>query len=154
MLILSVRTRPEQKTRIKKPWHGKPVRPPPCPHPVAQGLGQAGTSNWNLNFFMSWTWNFWGLNPCVFSSSIATITFASSLILIIGVVVEINFSTFLWLAILPEVRQVLTRLEENLDQVVEHGFILVVDESGGDTHIANACSAACDILAVEHEVEE
>ena len=95
----------------------------------------------------------WRLSPRV-NSSIATITFASILSLIIGVVVEINIYACLWLAVLPEVWHLLTRLEEDLDQVVEHRFILVVDKGGGETHIADACSAAYYILAVEDELEE
>jgi hypothetical protein len=74
------------------------------------------------------------------TSGITTLSIITVTILIVRVVVEINVLALSRLSIVPEVWQVLARLEKDLDQVVEHRLILVIDECGGETLIADTSS--------------
>jgi hypothetical protein len=88
----------------------------------------------------------WNLPRITFGRSIGTLL---AVILILGVIVKVRILTSLGSAFLPELRQVLAGLEENLDQVVEHRFVLVIDKGGGETLVADASSATWNLLVAE-----
>jgi hypothetical protein len=79
----------------------------------------------------------------------SSITFALTVILILRVIIKIRFLTLLGLTILPKLWQVLTGLQQDLDEIVEHWFIAVIDKGGGETLVANACGTTWEILVMK-----
>ena len=73
-----------------------------------------------------------------------------TIILIRRVVIEIRLLVIGRLAIFPEVRKICLGFDEDLDKIVEHGFVPIVDEGSGQTLIANASSSTWYRLAWKH----
>lgn len=80
--------------------------------------------------------------PCITLSGTTLSNTIFSLALIIRIVIEVDWLITFWLAISPELRKLLTVLEKNLDEIVEHGLVAIVDEGSGETLVANTSSAA------------